>query len=150
MPGILIVLIILLCFAIYIDVERQKYDQKTSEAYKRIIQLSAESEPIYQQILTSANLALKTDNPTDSNTAAMDAIGAYNKLAALLDVCKADLLLVKSTKLQSAGDALAIVQTRVNDGKARVDDAVRYVKSLPLVMFNMAKCPVPCHALNAH
>lgn len=35
MPGILIVLIILLCFAIYIDVERQKYDQKTSEAYKK-------------------------------------------------------------------------------------------------------------------
>lgn len=62
----------------------------------------------------------------------MDAIGAYNKLAALLDVCKADLLLVKSTKLQSAGDALAIVQTRVNDGKARVDDAVRYVKIITL------------------
>jgi hypothetical protein len=148
MSGMLIVLIILLCFAVYILSERQKHNQIAEEAYQRIIMRSTDSELMYQQILTSAKLALKTDNPTDSSAAVQDAIIAYNKLAVLLDACKADLLLVKSNKLQSASDALLIIQTRINDGKERVDDAVRYVKSIPMVMFNMARCPIPCYAAN--
>ena len=146
MSGTLIVLVILLCFAVYIVYEKHQHNQKALEAYKRIIKRLSESEPMYQQILKSANLALSTDNSTYSSAAVQAAILAYNKLATLLDACKADLLLVKQEQFQSASDAVDIIQTRVDDGKERIDDSVRYLKSLPMSMFTMAKCPIPCYA----
>lgn len=149
MSGVLVVLTILLCFVFYISLKRQQRYQRSEAASASLIQMSIDSEVIYQTLIKSAKQALSTDNPNDSNLAATATIDSYNKLASLLDNCNLKIQLVKPERLAAASSALALVQTRVQDGKARVNDAIKYVVSIPNSVFDMARCPKPCYADNS-
>lgn len=147
MTGLVIVLIILLAFTAYISLQRQaKYDKSVAAA-DRIIQADRDSEAMLQQILKSSQLALKTDNPTDSQAATMDAINAYNTLAATHNQCQKDVQI--ASKYPDTDVAVQIpmvtIQGRLTEGKLRVDDAVRYVESLIRTTFDMARCRAPCY-----
>ena len=147
MTGIVIVLIILLAFTAYITLQRQaRYDRSVAAA-DRIIQAEKASESMLQQIIMSSRIALKTDNPTDSQAATMDAIGAYNTLAETANQCQKDVQIASKypdTEI-SIQIPMVTIRGRITEGKSRVDDAVRYVESLTRTTFDMARCSPPCY-----
>ncbi len=146
--GIIIVGIILL-FCLYIYVERQKSYNKSRLAHDRIIDASNRSTQFLSEILVASKAALATDNPNDSDIAANKAIDAYNRLVTMSNQSNVDFLKIKHPEfIPPSKAAIDHIQTQLVKGKARVDDAIKYVISLPNTVFNMARCPVPCYAEN--